>query len=111
NIGSPFFPIKRQPSGELLLDLTYKTDGQLGAIYAGDIGKWALVAFKDPKTWVVIPKDKDMKVVTEWVTPREIAKIIEEELGEKNGDQRGRRREVESDEARGSRLRGALAQL
>ncbi|PVF95815.1 NAD(P)-binding protein [Serendipita vermifera] len=79
NIGSPFFPIKRQPSGELLLDLTYKTDGQLGAIYAGDIGKWGLVAFKDPKTWV----GKDMKVITEWITPREIAQIVEEELGEK----------------------------
>jgi hypothetical protein len=52
NIGSPFFPIKKQPSGELLLDLTYKTDGQLGAIYAGDIGKWGLVAFKNPDQWI-----------------------------------------------------------
>jgi hypothetical protein len=52
NIGSPYFPIKRDPSGGLVLDVWYKTDGPLPTIYAGDIGKWALVAFKNPDKWI-----------------------------------------------------------
>ncbi|PVF92671.1 NAD(P)-binding protein [Serendipita vermifera] len=79
NIGSPYFPIKRIPSGGLLLDVAYKTDGHLPTIYAGDIGKWALVAFKAPDEWI----GKDLKLITEWFTPRNIAGWLEEEFGEK----------------------------
>jgi hypothetical protein len=100
NIGSPFlFTIKRNEAGNVLIDIPFKTDAQIPIISASDIGKWALVAFKNPDEWIgehitlsllisqflnsFSPIGKDLKVVTEWRTTREIAKIIEEELGEK----------------------------
>ncbi|PVF95817.1 NAD(P)-binding protein [Serendipita vermifera] len=80
NIGNPYgFAIKRDEGGNILFDLAFKTDGPIPIIAASDIGKWALVAFKNPDEWI----GKDLKVVVEWKTPREIAKIVEEELGEK----------------------------
>ncbi|PVF95731.1 NAD(P)-binding protein [Serendipita vermifera] len=80
NIGSPFlFTIKRDENSNVLIDIPFKSDGPIPIISALDIGKWALVAFKNPDEWI----GKDLKVVTEWKTTREIAKIIEEELGEK----------------------------
>jgi hypothetical protein len=51
NLKSPFFTIKRNDSGKVVMDVGYKTDGKLPVIAAADIGKWALAAFKDPKQW------------------------------------------------------------
>lgn len=34
-----------------------------------DLGAWALAVFKDPETWI----GKDLKLVTEWTTMREMA--------------------------------------
>jgi len=79
NMKSPFFAIKRNASGAPVMDVGYKTDGKLPVISASDIGGWALVAFKNPEQWI----GKDMKVATEWITPREIAKLVSEEIGEK----------------------------
>jgi len=80
NIKSPFFfPIKRDASGTIVMDVGYKTDAKIPVIAASDIGAWALVAFKNPREWI----GKDMKVATEWITPREIGKLISEETGEK----------------------------
>lgn len=55
-----------------------KTDGKIPVIAASDIGGWALAAFKDPETWI----GADMKVVSEWVTPRDIAAHAAAVLGE-----------------------------
>ncbi|CCA74952.1 hypothetical protein PIIN_08932 [Serendipita indica DSM 11827] len=71
--------INRSADGTVILDVPFKTDGQIPMIFAGDIGKAALVAFKNPQQWI----GKDFKIVTEWATPRDIAKTIESELGEK----------------------------
>ncbi|PVF95818.1 NAD(P)-binding protein [Serendipita vermifera] len=80
NIGMPFFfALKRDKAGNILIDIPFKTDGPIPIIAASDIGKWALVAFKNPDEWI----GKDLKVIVEWKTPREIAKIVEEEYGEK----------------------------
>lgn len=78
NIKSEFFSIKRNASGKVVMDVAYKTDGKIPVISASDIGGWALVAFKNPTQWI----GKDMKVATEWITPREIAKLVSEEIGE-----------------------------
>ena len=51
NLKSPFFVIKRNDAGKVVMDVAYKTDGKLPVIAAADIGKWALAAFKDPEQW------------------------------------------------------------
>ncbi|CCA76576.1 related to nitrogen metabolic regulation protein nmr [Serendipita indica DSM 11827] len=71
--------INRSADGTVVFDVPFKTDSPLPMIFAGDIGKAALVAFKNPEQWI----GKDLKIVTEWATPRDIAKTIESELGEK----------------------------
>ncbi|KAG8805137.1 hypothetical protein FRC17_005712 [Serendipita sp. 399] len=45
-------------------------------IYAHDIGIACLEAFKHPDQWL----DKDMRIISEWRTPREIAQIVGKEL-------------------------------
>jgi hypothetical protein len=52
NIKSPFFTIKRNAAGKVVIDIGLKTDGKLPVIAASDIGKWALAAFKDPENWI-----------------------------------------------------------
>jgi hypothetical protein len=52
NIGGPFFAIKRGETGNLSMDIGFKTDGLIPIIAASDIGKWALVAFKNPDEWI-----------------------------------------------------------
>lgn len=94
NLKSPFFTVKRNDAGKVVLDVWYKTDGKLPVIAAADIGKWALAAFKDPENWI----GKDLNVTTEWITPREIAKLLSEEIGEPIDV-------VEVDEARWQTLR------
>ena len=42
-----------------------------------DTGAWMLAAFKDPETWI----GKDMRVVTEWLTTREMAAIASRVTG------------------------------
>ena len=44
--------MKRNDAGKVVMDVWYKTDGKLPVIAAGDIGKWALVAFKHPENWI-----------------------------------------------------------
>jgi len=48
NFKSPFFAIKRNDAGKVVIDVPYKTDGKLPTIAASDIGGWALAAFKNP---------------------------------------------------------------
>jgi hypothetical protein len=52
NIGGPFFAIKRGETGNFLMDIGFKTDGLILFIAVSDIGKWALVAFKNPDEWI-----------------------------------------------------------
>ncbi|KAG8764859.1 hypothetical protein FRC15_007367 [Serendipita sp. 397] len=107
NIGNPAFsPIKADKNtGKALIDWPFKTDGPIGMIYASDIGVACLEAFKHPDQWIgkyllllstssfvffvffllilfLLPLvGKDMRILTEWKTPREICQIIGEELG------------------------------
>jgi len=78
NVGSPFFALKRNESGKVVMDVLFSTDAKIPMIAASDIGGWALAAFKNPDEWA----GKDMKVCTEWVSPREIAKLVSETTGE-----------------------------
>lgn len=42
-----------------------------------DMGAWVLAAFKDPETWM----NKDMRLVTEWLSTREMARIASNVTG------------------------------
>jgi len=64
--------------GKIHFQTMFKTDGKLPVISALDIGGWALEAFKNPDEWL----GKDMKVTTEYITPREVAKLAEDVFGE-----------------------------
>lgn len=44
-----------------------------------DTGAWVLAAFKDPETWI----GKDMRIVTEWLTIREMAATASRVTGKK----------------------------
>jgi len=81
NFGSPFFAFKRNSAGEVIMDVAYKTDGPLACMSAFDIGGFALIALKEPEEWI----GKDMKLTVEWVTPRQVAKWVEESTGQKVG--------------------------
>ncbi|KAG8805136.1 NmrA-like domain-containing protein 1 [Serendipita sp. 399] len=79
NIGNRFlFPVKQNQTtdGKALIEWPIKTDGATPMIYAHDIGVACLEAFKHPDQWI----GKDMWLISEWRTPREIAQIISEEL-------------------------------
>jgi len=78
NFKSPFFPFKRDSSGKVAMDVPYKTDGKLPIIAATDIGGWAIQAFTNPDQWI----GKDMKICNEWLSPREVAKMVSETIGE-----------------------------
>jgi len=76
NFNSP--GIKRNESGKVVMEFPFKTDGNIPVIAASDIGRWAYAAFKDPEQWI----GKDLKMATEWITPRKVAQLISEEIGE-----------------------------
>jgi uncharacterized protein YbjT (DUF2867 family) len=44
-----------------------------------DTGAWVTAAFSDPKTWI----GKDMRLVTEWLSTREMASIASRVSGKK----------------------------
>ncbi|KAG8779972.1 SCF ubiquitin ligase complex subunit cdc4, partial [Serendipita sp. 398] len=71
-------PFKRGEDGKVKFQAIPKTDGPLPIIAASDIGYWALAVFKNPEEWI----GKDFKLCTEWLTPREIVKLVEEAIGE-----------------------------
>jgi len=51
NVGSPFFALKRNESGKVVMDVLFSTDAKIPMIAASDIGGWALAAFKNPDEW------------------------------------------------------------
>jgi hypothetical protein len=53
------------------------TAAPIFAYPAKDTGAWVMAAFKDPETWI----GKDMKVVTEWISTREMAAIASRVTG------------------------------
>ncbi|KAG8830624.1 NmrA-like domain-containing protein 1 [Serendipita sp. 400] len=75
---SSMLPFKRGEDGKVKFQAIPKTDGPLPIIAASDIGYWALAVFKNPEEWI----GKDFKLCTEWLTPREIVKLVEEAIGE-----------------------------
>lgn len=46
---------------------------------ASETGAWVLAAFKDPKTWI----GKDIRLVTEWLSARDMAAIAARVSGNK----------------------------
>ena len=49
------------------------------AYSVNDTGVWVTAAFDNPETWI----GKDMRVVTEWLSTREMAKIASRVSGKK----------------------------
>ncbi|KAJ7583801.1 hypothetical protein C8J56DRAFT_863275, partial [Mycena floridula] len=79
NIGSPFFGLTRDSKGALLLDVLNATDGPMPCIAGEDCGAICAVALLNPEKYI----GKDVQAVTSVTTPREIAKVIEQVVGEK----------------------------
>jgi hypothetical protein len=70
------------PDCTLLFDsstaLTFVLD-KIFVYAAGETGAWVLAALKDPKTWI----GKDMRIVTEWLSARDMATIVGRVSGKK----------------------------
>jgi len=79
NIGSLFFPLKRDSKGEIVLDVPCATDGPIPAIAGEDCGVLAGVALKNPEKFI----GADIYAATEVFTPRKLTSVIEDILGEK----------------------------
>ncbi|GAB1522400.1 hypothetical protein RhiTH_005516 [Rhizoctonia solani] len=72
-----FDAIKKCTDGIFQLDLPFPTDCPIPSMSASDVGGFVLAAFLDPATWV----GQDMRLCTEFVTPRQYATIFEEVSG------------------------------
>ncbi|KAJ7600216.1 hypothetical protein C8J56DRAFT_1072978 [Mycena floridula] len=79
NIGA-FVNLQRDSKGELFLDVSpAATDGPIPCMAGEDVGAICAVALLNPKKYI----GQDIKAVTSVTTPREIAKSLEEIVGEK----------------------------
>jgi hypothetical protein len=75
---SYLLPVGILPDGtELFVQLVILAP--IFAYPAWDTGAWVLAAFKDPETWI----GKDIRVVSEWLTTREMAAIASRVTGKK----------------------------
>ncbi|QRW23312.1 NmrA-like family domain-containing protein 1 [Rhizoctonia solani] len=72
-----FDAIKKCTDGIFQLDLPFPTDCPIPSMSASDVGGFVLAAFLDPATWV----GQDMRLCTEFVTPREYATILKKYQG------------------------------
>lgn len=73
-----FEAIQKRTDGALQLNLPYPTDSPIPSLSASDVGGFVLAAFLDPAKWI----GKDMRLCTEFITPREYATIFEEVSGQ-----------------------------
>ncbi|EUC61000.1 NmrA family containing protein, partial [Rhizoctonia solani AG-3 Rhs1AP] len=72
-----FDAIKKRADGTFEMDLSFPTDSPIPSLSASDVGGFVLAAFLDPAKWV----GQDMRLCTEFITPREYATIFEEVSG------------------------------
>ncbi|CAE6407070.1 unnamed protein product [Rhizoctonia solani] len=72
-----FDAIKKHTDGTFHMDLYFPTDSPIPSLSASDVGGFVLAAFLDPAKWV----GQDMRLCTEFITPREYATIFEEISG------------------------------
>ncbi|CEL63251.1 NmrA-like family domain-containing protein 1 OS=Gallus gallus GN=NMRAL1 PE=2 SV=1 [Rhizoctonia solani AG-1 IB] len=72
-----FDAIKKRTDGAFQLDLPFPTDSPIPSMSASDVGGFVLAAFLDPAKWI----GEDMRLCTEFITPREYATIFEEVSG------------------------------
>ncbi|CAE6405572.1 unnamed protein product [Rhizoctonia solani] len=72
-----FDTIKKRTDGTFQLDLPFPTDSPIPSLSASDVGGFVLAAFLDPAKW----SGQDMRLCTEFITPREYATIFEEVSG------------------------------
>jgi len=79
NIGGMGFPLKRGSDGGILLDAPCATDGPIPAIAGEDCGVLAGVALRNPEKFI----GTDIHAATEVTTPRKLAALIEDIVGEK----------------------------
>ncbi|KAG8747723.1 hypothetical protein FRC10_011851 [Ceratobasidium sp. 414] len=72
-----FDAIHKRADGALHLNLPFPTDSPIPSLAASDVGGFVLAAFLDPSKWV----GQDMRLCTEYITPRQYATIFEEVSG------------------------------
>jgi NmrA-like family len=90
NLLNPMMAPKKVGEDEYLLQIPILPDcseplfsiANLAPIFSfpvNDTGAWVLVAFKDPETWI----GKDIRIVTEWLSTRDMAVIMSRVTGKK----------------------------
>jgi len=79
NLGHPFFGLKRDSNGTLLLDVPYATDGPMPSIAGSDCGVIAGIALQNPEKYI----GKDIHAAMDVTTPRKLAALMQEIVGEK----------------------------
>ncbi|CAE6488257.1 unnamed protein product [Rhizoctonia solani] len=72
-----FDAIKKRADGTFQLELFFPTDSPIPSLSASDVGGFVLAAFLDPAKWI----GQDMRLCTEFITPREYGTIFEEISG------------------------------
>ncbi|KAB5591412.1 NmrA family containing protein [Ceratobasidium theobromae] len=72
-----FDAIQKRTDGKLQMNLEFPTDSPIPSLSASDVGGFVLAAFRDPAKWI----GQDMRLCTEFITPREYATIFEEVSG------------------------------
>ncbi|KAG9105360.1 hypothetical protein FRC07_009346 [Ceratobasidium sp. 392] len=72
-----FDAIQKRADGALHMNLPFPTDSPIPSLAASDVGGFVLAAFLDPSRWV----GQDMRLCTEYITPRQYATIFEEVSG------------------------------
>ncbi|CAE6438204.1 unnamed protein product [Rhizoctonia solani] len=72
-----FDAIKKRTDGTFQMDFPFPTDSPIPSLSASDVGGFVLAAFLDPAKWI----GQDMRLCTEFITPREYATIFEEVSG------------------------------
>jgi len=79
NLLNPMMAPKPVGENAYLLPLPILPDAPIFCFPANDTGAWVLAALKDPETWI----GKDMRVVSEWLSTREMAAIASKVSGKK----------------------------
>ncbi|KAF8601554.1 NAD(P)-binding protein [Ceratobasidium sp. AG-I] len=72
-----FDAIHKRADGALHMNLPFPTDSPIPSLAASDVGGFVLAAFLDPSKWI----GQDMRLCTEYITPRQYATIFEEVSG------------------------------
>ncbi|KAG8706638.1 hypothetical protein FRC11_008072 [Ceratobasidium sp. 423] len=72
-----FDALRKRTDGAFQFDLPFPTDSPIPSLSPCDVGGFVLAAFLDPAKWI----GQDMRLCTEFITPREYATVFEEVSG------------------------------